>query len=126
MTREQVEQLAQGPEIDKAVAVAVFGLPERTLDDPCPNCGSEMRNCGVRAKCFVCDDWIHSPYREYSTEIAVAWAVVRDIRSRKLSFSLSSDSQGGWTAWVDGRPAAGPTEELAICRAALLATQASR
>lgn len=79
MKAEQIETMPAGRELDRLVGTIVMGLPERTLDDPCPNCGSEMRNCGTRARCFTCVEWIHSPYQEYSTDIEKAWLVVEKL-----------------------------------------------
>lgn len=96
MTEEQIRVMPAGRELDRAVAQGVFGLPERTLDDPCPNCGGEMRNCGIRARCFNCDEWIHAPYRDYSTDIAAAWDVVEKMHARGWLFHVLAMVDG----WV--------------------------
>lgn len=130
---EATTQLNAGPEMDRLVAIQVMGLPERTLDDSCPNCDGEMRNCGARARCFNCDEWIHSPYREYSTDIEQAWLVIEKLLP-DFEPGIFHDSRWGCVFRRRGTenrymamcqiPADHDDAPLAICRAALLAAAA--
>lgn len=67
-----------GVALDKRVAVEVMGLRDADFGPftTCAYCGGDMRFCGARSWCHQCKEWRHSPYHEYSTEIADAWLVV--------------------------------------------------
>lgn len=140
MTPKQINEMQAGREMDALVGTLVFGLPNIQLKDAqCPYCGSKMRWCGTRANCPE-HSWIYSPYKEYSTSIEHAWAVVEKMQKELMwSFSitgvmpLSSVMCGVHVAFVkcvyppndrnleDTFCARGENAPLAICRASLLA-----
>lgn len=82
-----------GRELDTLVAEKVMGLQiEWSEDTPCPRCGSEMRYCGSRSRCSECGEWVYSPYREYSTDIAAAMeAAVHMTMVHGYAFRLDID-----------------------------------
>jgi len=120
MTRDEILKLEAGRELDALIAEKVMGLPVVELKDaPCPYCGSEMRFCGARSWCSDCREWRHSPYKEYSDDIAVAWEVVEKMEHcmiYKHDDSYECEYAGQYLDSVEA-----DTAPLAICRAALLA-----
>ena len=119
------QELKAGCELDARVAQQVLSLPHLEYGPgmKCPECGGEV-DFRVRAWCFNCQGWFYSPYREYSTDIAAAWQVVEQFKD----YNMQLDGHGdGWTFHIfkDATcyEADAPTAPLAICRAALKATQ---
>jgi hypothetical protein len=150
LTREQIEAMPAGAEMDALVAERVMGL---TLcrDTACGGCDAEF---------FLTekDGWLYSDlldedggYGRYSRNIAAAWAVVEKLRAGFRSAFVLNDSErilrdayrlGHGVTCFEIQPndageifcafsepggftsvcSTAPTAPLAICRAALLAT----
>jgi hypothetical protein len=102
LSREQIEQMPAGPELDELVSRLVM------MDTP----GQAL-------------------IRQYSMEICAAWEVVRRLRRDDWWLQVQSygGRNGGWEVALDHADdpfetheiVRAETEELAICRAALLA-----
>ncbi len=99
MTREEVQAIPVGRELDAAVAERFMGY-----------------------------DWCQSP-PPYSTEIAAAWTVVEKLRTRFTTLSIVSQNGWHVIAWDEGASrmpsnvicADGTDFPDVVCRAALLA-----
>lgn len=116
-----------GRELDALVAEKVMGLivPEWGEETPCPYCGSEMRYCGTRSRCSTCQEWRHSRYKEYSTDIAAAWEVVEQFAGKAYIGMARSTHFQDWKVVISDRyrtyEVEAETIPLAICLAALRA-----
>lgn len=129
LTREEIENIPAGRDIDAWIAQEIIGLARIDLGSAnCPYCGSEMWQGKDRARCSQCNEWRYSPYKEYSAEISAAWEVVEKLHLMVRPSILS----GNWVAmkfervylsgkWEGVGEATADTAPLAICRAALLA-----
>jgi hypothetical protein len=136
-SRTEILAEPAGRIIDALVAELVMGIEpiawdENTQDYYCPYCKDRMRYCGARSRCSTCNEWRYSPYKEYSSDIAEAWQVVEKMRSDHWWFRLQ-DYQGlhmrpeGYECLFERSGTGGviehaETAQLAICKAALLAT----
>jgi len=131
MTREEILKLEAGPELDRLVAEKVIGW-EEGKDFDCSGEGT----------------LIHYPFRNRvlskkwspSTDIAAAWEVVRRVFELKptLGFVLFTDISGHCRAafydileYIDQVVPVSEIDDaetvpLAICRAALLAVEATQ
>lgn len=129
-----IDEMTAGPELDARIAVAVLGLPVVDLKDAnCPYCGDEMRFCGERSWCSSCGEWRHSPYKEYSDDIAAAMTVFLKMaemycpQDPDASVTIIENIDGwlaGWT-WHESvyTCGVGETIPLAICRFAYKAME---
>lgn len=119
-----IREMEAGRELDAQVAVQVMRLPVIKLEDArCPYCNDETRFCGTRSWCSN-HEWIYSPYKEYSSDIAAAWDVVEQLETLHLKHA---GEHGVWEAYFCGHHesrAHGGTAPLAICLAALLTVAA--
>lgn len=112
LTREQIENLEAGPELDAAIHEDVMGLQLQNH--------SILKHGGVWVGCRYVD-----PPPAYSTDIAAAWGVIEKtgmLDVSRLRYALWQEDDGGnWVVTMDaGRYVEAPTAQLAICRAAML------
>ncbi len=118
LTREQIETMEAGPEMNAAVA-ELMGVCHHNWTTKPGKQGQQCVKCGV-LRCMVSPT--HTP--DYSTDIAAAWEVMEHA-------GLLDFERRGWNlfyddgVWVIGDDkflgiAIGKTAPLAICRAALL------
>lgn len=144
MTREEIEQMPAGRELDALVAVHALGWTEtdyhgqRCFEWPgfdrtvLIHPGTDValpQQSGLPAVLF--DDPAWPPLPCYSTDIATAWKVVEHLRLSAAKYSpniVYHHSTGMWHCEYFNatrmREAAADTAPLAICRAALLAATA--
>lgn len=119
MTRDEINSILPGFQLDTLIAEKVMGFTKTELKDAvCPECGAEMYFYGARSRCTSCNEWRYSPYREYSFEIDAAWDVVTKIFEIGYPIRLFG-SKDDWACTIRFTVHA-KTVSLAICRAALL------
>lgn len=138
MTRDEVELIQEGDDMDSWIAQEVMGLARIDLGNAnCPYCNSEMWHGKNRSRCTQCNEWRYSPYKDYSTDIAASWEVVEKLMNDGFIYSSGGNDVCGNLVFSvtfirdeDGsgedvkKYYSGITEyslPLAICRAALLA-----
>jgi hypothetical protein len=151
-TREQIEQMPAGPQMDLLIATEIFKArkpaPEQTeiikaacyqfthygdvrfietlLIEPLPQ---PNRDTGL--------DWAFLQPYQYSTRIDAAWQLVEKVRARYGSVRIEEgDGDVIWTCriatevapshWRELAETFGETAPLAICRAALVACLESK
>ncbi|SDY98057.1 BC1872 family protein [Hymenobacter psychrophilus] len=122
MTREEIEQMPAGREMDGLIAHMVIGAQTQVIESDWRYDSQHMERRPDRP-------WEHMPY--YSTEIGAAWDVVERL-DKTAQLCDVTRINGGATylhhceVWnTSGEPyhrATADTAPLAICRAALLAT----
>ena len=125
MTRnDEIHNMPVGREMDRKVAINIMELEDIPLfGSKCPYCREEMWQGKSRSWCPTCSEWRYSAYKEYSSDISVAWEVVEKIDAPSFYVGKAYDLQGdsvGWVCHMDEHRAFAPTPALAICRAALL------
>lgn len=133
MTREQIEAMPAGPEMDALVAERVMGWWADANGEWNSNPDLPKLMGVVAPDTSFCDLPVWQP----SSDIAAAWEVVEKLSDKlwcelKVNFTSDYKSRAGFTtvgcSGFNGRPdfaACGNTRTdlpLAICRAALLAT----
>lgn len=131
MTKEEIEQLPAGRELDALIAEALMGWSQKDdsngfqvyTPDRCLGWWrADQPKLGDRQPCF-------------STDIAAAWQVVEKINKthylNTAQYWIEGGSNGGVLGFIvafrqyktyKGEPAKADTMPLAICRAALLTT----
>ena len=134
LTREQVEAMPAGMEMDLLIA-PIAGWDHKHDISECEDCWYDYcRNCGYEPRCEGIDDTDCETPPPYSTDIAAAWEVVEKLMDEGDVF-LEWWQDGEWfvadkpmgvredaiTARCDGKTTGKPSAPLAICRAALLA-----
>ncbi len=149
MTREEIEALPAGRELDALVSCQVCGRPAalkpmyNTGCDgfvPCPFCERPGDYGGACAQEHQGEDYCREGedglewVPAYSADIAAAWQVVEELGVDGWEYEIGNSGEGErkhYTLLVSGGPATGvwelgdgPTPPLAICRAALLALAA--
>lgn len=132
LTREQIEQMEAGPEMDALIAEQIFDLSKYTIADTWfweanDQAAFVDKTGGVRLG--------YTP--PYSTGIAAAWLLVEffaaDNGQYKAWYEMSyrptgaeanftgSRGQAGYASFEECGPSRERAQALAICRAALLA-----
>jgi hypothetical protein len=142
LTREQIENMAAGREMDALVAEHVMGFRAVGYYGPTKPNGMhqdyERFETAAQAMeryvqhwpeysrpaevdlCHWKENWGPLFVGEYSTDIAAAWDVV-DALQAGLCFELRRRPDGGFWCWFGERMSAeAESAPLAICRAALL------
>lgn len=130
MTADEINAMPAGRELDAMVAERVMGW-ERV--DPPP---VELARANAAGDEVRRGDWWRPPNHPaphavlgvppYSTDMNDAWQVVHRMRSLGLGMWMDATAPDlGIGVDFDGIKGAGETEQLAICRAALLVTLAN-
>lgn len=130
MTHNAILSMPAGPDLDREISSRVMGRPIVQILGR----WFERHGKGTAAGCpLICDDGSEIHYiPRYSTDIACAWKVVERMAQHYGREFRLTDFQGAsvhnWYAefMLPGKPqksGAAQTACLAICRAALLATQ---
>jgi hypothetical protein len=132
MTREEIEKMEAGRELDSLIARKVFGYEITCSVDPLSDFSVGRNRDGSDAKrnfCWVNDD-LEIPTPHFSTKIQAAWQVVEkfDKKDNEVYLNHLPRFYPEWQCiifYMDGnRQSAGAdTAPLAICRAALLAVE---
>lgn len=149
MTREEIEQMPAGRELDRLIAEKVLGLSVYHYDkDHADNCYFMLMDTEGDPVLFTgrhrdaerkteAAAWGDCP--AYSTDIAAAWEVLMEMKDRRrryatsrhgfaMSEALIERPEGEWVTvfkcQIGGRENRGyeDTAPLAICKAALLAS----
>jgi hypothetical protein len=128
LTREQIENMPAGREMDALVAEHVMGWKWYTSVAS----AGRLKALGVKDQHFYGDGWslagsAAEPYVDalrhvprYSVDIFNAWEVV-DHQQGGLRFELRRRPDGGfWCSFGERMSAEAESAPLAICRAALL------
>jgi len=111
MTRDEIENMSSGREMDALIAERVLGLK---VDYEFEGFG------GLRVPSLVdkYDEWGYLP--DYSTDISAVWQVIEKLKEHKPLLNYDPYSKK-WYMCFNGAPFySAETAPLAICRAALL------
>lgn len=75
MTRDEILNMPANKHLDKLIHLDVMNLPEPPEKFPCPVCGDteNMWYGETRSRCTICNEWLYSPYKQYSDDIAAAF-----------------------------------------------------
>lgn len=145
ITREQIERMEAGREMDVLIAEKVMGWRRMTYKEANPknsHYATDLRLTGrwhdsdgnATQQAEDCDDYYQPEFAwSPSTDIAAAWQVVEKIKSIDPLYAFAVMFEGkSWEAGIYDsgyntsfdydRSATATTAPLAICRAALLLT----
>lgn len=126
LTREEIQGMKPGREMDALIAEKVLGWTDIRRVNPAVihsfSADGNHANVGFSPVLYK-----HVPFPLYSREISAAWEVVMHLKSKYWYFMLSDENEG-WEAsfyWDPHRPAyeaLSAEAPQAICKAALLAS----
>lgn len=134
MTRDEVEQISAGREMDALVAEKVMGWKLVPYTAYCGGTPEQATATAIAHGWYIWENGSGDEIpgqmedNQFSTDIAAAWQVVDKIREQQGNvFTLWSGARTGPFSWrcqvlvdVCLYDASGETAPMAICRAALL------